>query len=162
MINFAKFIFIKVSILIPAPWIISISLMFFLFFITFILFILFLNFSSCNMFCLFNFISWKLCPQFTKFFMIFFNIIFTIDYNYIFLISFSRLKCPIERSSKQKHLINNHKFIMHMILYFIISSAFNTFICHSLSICSFSFHCFIISNNSYNNTSFFCLKKSTS
>jgi len=108
------------------------------------------------MFLLLQFISWELSPEIVELGVVLLAVVLAINNNDIFLVAFSSLESPVERPSHKIFLINEHKFVMHVIFLLWITSGWNSSIRASLSVSSLSLHSFVISDKSDSNTSLVC------
>jgi len=108
------------------------------------------------MLLLLNCVWRELSPELVELGIVLGDKVFAINNNDIFLVALSSLESPVERTSNNVERINNHKLVMHMILFCVISSTWDSSISHSLGVSSLSFHSLIISDDSHGDSSFVC------
>ncbi len=86
-----------------------------------------------------------------------------INNKHIFLIVRTSLERPVEASSQDKYIVNDHKLIVHVILRCAISSAINPNISHSMDIWAWVVHTFVVRDNLYMDscfvTSYNCIRQ---
>ena len=58
------------------------------------------------------------------------------------------LESPVEGPSQQKHIINKHELVVHVVLLIIISTGWNTKVSQGLAIVTLVSHAFVISDDS--------------
>jgi hypothetical protein len=107
-----------------------------------------LDFFGGMMLFYLNLVSRELNPKVIEVLDIFVHNVFIINDNNIFLIGFTSLECPVERTGKDKEFIDDKIFIVHVVLDLRITSDRDSFIGGSLGVGTLALHGFIVGDDS--------------
>ena len=68
------------------------------------------------MLLLLDFIAGELGPELVEFCAVLIEVILAVENNDVFLVAFTRLEGPVERAGEQECLVDNHEFVVHVVL----------------------------------------------
>lgn len=107
-----------------------------------------LDFLSSMMLFHLNLVPRELNPKVIEVLDVFVHNVIIVDDDNVFLIGFTSLECPVERTGQDKELIDDKIFIVHVILLLVVGSYGDTLISGSLGIGTLALHGFVVGNDS--------------
>ena len=75
-----------------------------------------LDLSGSGVLLFLDLVLGELGPKFVEFGAVLLEVILAIENNDVFLVAFTCLESPVERTGEQECLINNHELVVHVIL----------------------------------------------